>query len=121
MASPDYWGRTLYNLLPTITNRLTPASVDTGSDRCKAQRQQGRTPAGMSEHRTLLRNWHTDSPQTQTTNLSGSAANSTVTILRYGSKSFEEYMQQFMLSEVRYKDFSEKQRMGALVPPSQIS
>ena len=44
-------------------------------------------------------------PHTQATQHSGRTTTSASTTLRYGSKTFEEYMQQFMLSEVRYKDF----------------
>ena len=44
-------------------------------------------------------------PRTQTTHQSGRTNTSHATTLRYGSESFEEYMQQFMSSEVKYKDF----------------
>ena len=44
-------------------------------------------------------------PHTQATQHSARTTTSASTTLRYGSETFEEYMQQFMSSEVRYKDF----------------
>jgi len=44
-------------------------------------------------------------PRTQTTHQSGRTSTSHPTTLRYGSETFEDYMQQFMSSEVKYKDF----------------
>ena len=43
-------------------------------------------------------------PRTQFTHVSGRTANSHAPIT-YGAESFEDYMQQFMSSEVKYKDF----------------
>jgi hypothetical protein len=75
----------------------THASIpnDDDTDRRNGSRRHVRAPGDR----------FMDTPRTQTTHMTGRTTTSTATILRYGSESFEEYMQQFMSSEVRYKDF----------------
>jgi hypothetical protein len=86
------------------THMLAP-SLDS-NERRETQRRHVRVPDVSPEHRALPQHERNiGTPRTQTTNLSGRTATSDVTTLRYGSESFEEYMQQFMSSEVRYKDF----------------
>ena len=83
-----------------------PATSIDSNDHREPQRRHVRVPDVLPEHRTLFQSErNTGTPRTQTTHLSGRTANSATTTLRYGSESFEEYMQQFMSSEVRYKDF----------------
>lgn len=86
--------------------QLSPDDAQPYSDdRRASQRRHVRVHDDSPEHRTLFQDRNTGTPRTHTTNLSGRTATSATTIIRYGSESFEEYMQQFMSSEVRYKDF----------------
>jgi hypothetical protein len=84
-----------------------PAPSIDSNDRREPQRRHVRVPDVLPEHRALFQQVrNTGTPRTQTTHLSGRTATSATTTLRYGSESFEdEYMQQFMSSEVCYKDF----------------
>ncbi|KAI2501346.1 retrotransposon [Fragilaria crotonensis] len=85
--------------------QLAPDGSQDSNDRREPQRRHVRVHDDSPEQRTLFQDRNTGTPRTHTTNLSGRTATSATTILRYGSESFEEYMQQFMSSEVRYKDF----------------
>ena len=107
------------NAVPTVGThfRGTPIQLDMegthmpapsigNNDRYDSQRRHVHVPDTLPKHRALPQHERNiGTPRTQTTNISGRTATSDVTTLRYGSESFEEYMQQFMMSEVRYKDF----------------
>ncbi|KAI2495399.1 hypothetical protein MHU86_19113 [Fragilaria crotonensis] len=83
--------------------QLAPDDSQDSNNRREPQRRHVCVHDDSPEQRTLFQDRNTGTPRTHTTNLSGRTATSATTILRYGSESFEEYMQQFM--SLRYKDF----------------
>ena len=102
-AAPETTFRGLPIRLAADDSRL---SVPGDDERRESQRRHVRVHGEASENRNLFQDRNaTGTPRTHVTNISGRTMTSATSTLRYGSESFEEYMQQFMSSEVRYKDF----------------